>query len=78
MSNNRQEPFPTKYSPENLLRIDKASFRRTLLRPKLVILLAKLWVRECLVSDRDLLETLFSMRIVRVLVRVVFDSQPSW
>jgi hypothetical protein len=77
MSDDGHKPLAAEHRAEDLLRVNEAAFRRGLLRPKLVVLLAQGRVGECLVRDRNLLEAFLRMRIVGVLVWVEFDCEAS-
>jgi hypothetical protein len=70
-----QESLSAKDRAEDFLGVDEATFRCALLGSKLVVLVSELRIGERLVGDGDGLETFFSVRVVAVLVRVVFDRE---
>ena len=73
-----QEPFPAKDRAKDLLRVDEATLRSTLLGPEFIVLVPELGVGECLVGDGNRFEALFRTRIVAVLVGVVFDREAAY
>ena len=77
MPDDGYEPLTAEDGAKDLLGVDETTFRRALLRAKLIVLFAQCGIGERLVRDGDLLEPVLGVGVISILVWMKFNRKPS-